>query len=50
MKIGRIFEGFSLLPAVSINWYRYNNKKHYYVQCSWLFWYITTLTKFPWEN
>lgn len=50
MRIGIINEGFALLPHVNINWYHYENKRHYYVQCAWLFWYLSTLGKFAWEK
>ena len=49
MKFGRIIEGFSFLPTCSLNWYTYENKKHYFLTVGWLFWYATTLRKFAWR-
>lgn len=50
MKVGRITEGVSFLPTCSLSWYTYKNKRHYYFTMGWLFWYITTLNKFNWEE
>lgn len=49
MKIEKITEGFEFLPTISLNWYWWKDKKHYYLTISWLFWYFTTLKKFEWE-
>lgn len=50
MTHGKISEGFELLPSIGLTWYTYKNKTHYYVCLRWLFWYITTLKKFKWEE
>lgn len=50
MTTGKIGEGFNLLPSISINWYSFKGEKHYYLFLSWLFWYVSTLDKFKWEE
>lgn len=42
MKIGKIIEGFSLLPSISINWITFAGERHYSLQFSWLWWYLST--------
>lgn len=43
MKIGRIIEGFCVLPSLSINWITfYGEERHYSIQFAWLWWYIST--------
>ena len=42
MKIGRIIEGFSVFPSLSINWDTFCGERHYSIQFSWLWWYIST--------
>lgn len=42
MKIGRIIEGFSVLPSLSINWITFCGERHYSIQFAWLWWYIST--------
>ena len=42
MKIGKIIEGFSLLSSISINWMTFAGERHYSLQFSWLWWYLST--------
>lgn len=42
MKIGKIIEGFSLLPSISINWMTFGGERHYSLQFAWLWWYLST--------
>lgn len=50
MKYGKINEGFSFIPTINLGWITWKGKRIYFLQFMWLFWYITTLRKFPWEN
>ncbi len=50
MKAGRLIDSFEFLPEFSLNWYYWKNKRHFYLGVSWLFWYVTTLNKFDWEE
>lgn len=50
MEAGRVIEGFEFLPSISLGWYYWNNRRHYYLSAAWLFWYITTLKKFEWNE
>lgn len=50
MKIERIIDSFVILPNVSINWMMHKGKRYYYLTIAWLFWFIDTLKKFPWED
>lgn len=40
-SFGRIIEGFVILPSFNVNWLTHENKQHYELQFSWLFWYVT---------
>lgn len=48
MKAGKIVEGFSIFPSLTINWMTTNwvktgeYRKIYDIQFAWLFWYIST--------
>lgn len=42
MKVGRIIEGFCVLPSLSINWMYFCGERHYSIQFAWLWWYIST--------
>lgn len=50
MNFGRISEGFVFTPSINLNWYTWKTKKHYYIQCAWLFWYFTTLNLSKFEE
>lgn len=50
MKAGKLVEEFTFLPSITLSWYWWNNKRHYYLGAAWLFWYITTLNKFAWDE
>lgn len=50
ISYGKIIEGFSIFPSVSVNWaiFKVNDKlpgnyanRYYDIQFAWLFWYIT---------
>lgn len=49
ISCGKIIEGFSVFPSVSVNWARLqvnnklpgNYKRYYDIQFAWLFWYFT---------
>ena len=37
---GKIFEGFVVLPTLSLNWMQLNDRTLYNLQCAFLFWFI----------
>ena len=41
ISCGKIIEGFSVFPSVSVNWATLENKKYYDIQFAWLYWYFT---------
>ena len=49
ISCGKIIEGFSVFPSVSVNWARLqvnnklpgNYKRYYDIHFAWLFWYFT---------
>ena len=42
MKIGKIIEVFALLPSIDINWMWFAGERHYSLQFTWLWWYLST--------
>lgn len=42
MTVGKIIEGFELLPSISINWMTFAGERHYSLQFAWLWWYLST--------
>ena len=40
MGYGKLIEAIAILPQLTLSWLVWNNRKYYFLEIAWLFWYI----------